>query len=103
MAHIAELKDGSDNLWHRSNWGKKNRRECINYFPCELHTWYPVVLRQVAVKLDVEVVVVVVVVVDVPKYNKTRPFPEGALNPGWTTKGTNLAASFSSGVGAASD
>jgi hypothetical protein len=36
----------------------------------------------VAVNEEVVVVVDVVVVVEVPKYSKTRPLPEGALKPG---------------------
>ena len=55
------------------------------FLPLDPHTWYPVVLRQVAVNEEVAVVVDVVVVVEVPKYSKTRPLPEGALKPGWTT------------------
>lgn len=55
------------------------------YLPKALHTWYPVVLRQAAVREVVVVVVEVVVMVVVPKTNSKRPWPGGALNPGWTT------------------
>jgi hypothetical protein len=64
-------------------------KKCLakTYLPVDPHNWYPVVLRQAAVNEEVVVDVDVVVTVKVPKYNKTRPWPAGALNPGWTTKG----------------
>ena len=55
-----------------------------------------------AVNDEVVVVVVVDVVVEVPKYNKTRPWPAGALNPGWTTKGIGSVSLRTSRVGSIS-
>jgi hypothetical protein len=73
------------------------------YLPLDPHTWYPVVLRQAAVNEEVVVVVTVVVVVEVPKYSKTRPWPAGALNPGWTTKGIGAVSLRTSRLGSTSD
>ncbi len=72
--------------------------------PVDPHNWYPVVLRQAAVNEVVVVVVEVVVTVEVPKYSKTRPWPAGALNPGWTTNGTGAASCMrTSRAGSATD
>ncbi len=74
------------------------------YLPVDPHNWYPVVLRQAAVNEVVVVVVEVDVIVEVPKYSKTRPWPAGALNPGWTTKGIGAAVSMrTSRAGSATD
>lgn len=66
------------------------------FLPAELHTWNPVVLMQMAVRLAMDVIVVVLVMVVVVKVNNNRLCPTGASNPGCTTYGIGVIDSRTS-------